>query len=144
MSVTLDTSELDGLLHRLYALADPPLDDLLEQLGADLEAGVRKRLSVTKTDPSGAAWTPWSPGYAARRPNKGGLLDLEGQLIDSIAFELEDGAVAVGSPMVYAMTHQAGRGPIPERAFLGISDEDAANIQATTQAWMSRLLGGLA
>lgn len=146
MSAVLDTSELERELLRLGALSDPPLDDLLEALGADLESSTRERLTVTKTDPSGAPWVPWSPAYAARRPNKGGILDLDGQLVDTIAWELDGQTVIVGSPMIYAMTHQAGdlsRG-IPERSFLGISDEDQETIEATTDRWFARLLGGVA
>lgn len=143
MSVELDASQLDALVRRLSSLAHPPLTSLLEAIGADLESGTHKRLSVTKADSGGAPWTPWSPGYAARRPQKGGILDLDGQLVDTIAWELEQDAVSVGSPMVYAMTHQAGdpsRG-IPERAFLGISDDDAKAINDTVSTWMTDLLG---
>ncbi len=143
MSVELDTSQLDTLVRGLSSLAHPPLTSLLEAIGADLESSTRKRLSVTKADPDGALWAPWSPGYAARRPQKGGILDLDGQLVDTIAWELEQDAVSVGSPMVYTMTHQAGdlsRG-IPERAFLGISDDDAKAINDTVGAWMADLLG---
>lgn len=146
MNVSLDMRELDVVRRRLAVLADPPVDRLLEQLGADLESSTRERLSVTKTDPAGAPWVPWSADYAARRTTKGGLLDLTGQLVDTIAWELGDGGVNVGSEMVYAMTHQEGdldRG-IPERKFLGISAEDQETLEATAVAWLDRLLEGLA
>lgn len=146
MNVSLDMRELDVVRRRLAVLADPPVDRLLEQLGADLESSTRERLSVTKTDPSGAPWQAWSPDYAARRPTKGGILELTGQLVDTIAWELGDGGVNVGSEMVYAMTHQKGdldRG-IPERKFLGISAEDQETLEATAVAWLDRLLEGLA
>lgn len=142
MSVELDTHQLDALMRRLATLADPPLASLLEAIGADLESGVRKRLTVTKTDPDGAPWTPWSPAYAARRPQKGGILDLDGALVDSIAYELEADSLAVGSPLIYAMTHQAGdldRG-IPQRAYLGLSDDDQEAIDDTVAGWLARLL----
>lgn len=141
MSVELDTHQLDVFVRRLSVLADPPITSLLEAIGADLESGTRKRLSVTKTDPAGAPWAPWSPAYAARRPQKGGILDLDGALIDTIAYELEGEGLSVGSPLIYAMTHQAGdlgRG-IPQRAFLGISDEDEAAIDDTVAGWLARL-----
>lgn len=142
MSVELDTHQLDTLVQRLSVLADPPIASLLEAIGADLESGTRKRLSVTKTDPSGAPWAPWSPAYAEGRPQKGGILDLNGALIDTIAYELEADGLSVGSPLVYAMTHQdgdLGRG-IPQRAFLGISDEDEEAIGDTVAGWLSRLM----
>jgi len=146
MNLALDTNDLDRLLVRLQVLADPPVDSLLEQLGADLESSTRERLSVTKTDPSGAPWLAWSADYAARRPTKGGLLDLTGQLVDTIAWELGDGGVDVGSEMVYAMTHQEGDNNrrIPQRQFLGISAEDEETLEATAGAWLNRLLEGLA
>lgn len=145
MNVSLDTSDLDRIRRRLGVLVDPPLDQLLMQLGADLESSTRERLSVTKRDPAGAPWKPWSDDYAARRKKGGGLLDLTGQLIDTIAFELEDDGVSVGSELIYAMSHQEGdldRG-IPERKFLGISSEDAETLEATTIAWLNRMTEGL-
>lgn len=140
--IDLDTHQLDVLVRRLSTLADPPIASLLEAIGADLESGTRKRLSVTKADPSGAPWAPWSQGYAEQRPQKGGLLDLNGALIDSIAYELEADALSVGSPLVYAMTHQEGdldRG-IPQRAYLGISSQDEQAIDDTVVGWLNRLL----
>lgn len=138
---------LDRMVGALGRLARAPLGDLLALLGGDLEASTRQRIAVEKTAPDGSAWPPWSAAYAARRPAKGGLLELDGQLIDSIEWELEGlAAVSVGSRMIYALVHQLGddRRNIPERPYLGLSDADEETLQATADAWLGRVMEGRA
>lgn len=137
---------LEQMREALSRLARAPLANLLEQLGADLESGARRRLTVEKKGPDGEAWPAWSAAYAASRPPKGGLLELSGDLIDSIRWELEGLTVAVGSPQVYALTHQVGdpaRG-IPARPYLGVSDADADAMQATADQWIASVMKGRA
>jgi phage virion morphogenesis protein len=137
---------LDRMQQALGRLARAPVDDLLELLGADLETSTRQRIAVQKHAPDGSAWPPWSAAYAEQRPAKGGMLELDGQLIDSIEWELEGLTVSVGSRMVYALTHQLGddRRNIPARPYLGLSDEDEETLQATAGAWMERVMEGTA
>lgn len=103
---------------------------LLDVLGSELESQTRRRLSEEKTGPDGISWAPWSGDYAARRPNKGGLLELSGDLIDSIAYEVGDDAVTVGSSMLYALVHQDGDEEmgIPARPYLGVSDNNLEDL----------------
>lgn len=134
------------MIQALERLARADVSELAELLGADLESSTRHRLGTVKAAPSGEPWPEWSAAYAARRPARGGLLELEGQLIDTIRYELDGLSVSVGSPMVYALTHQLGdrsRG-IPERPYLGISDDDRETLQETTNAWIERVMEGSA
>lgn len=110
---------------------------LLEVLGSELESQTRRRLATEKTSPDGAPWAPWSKDYAEQRPNKGGLLELSGGLIDSIAYEVGEDAVTVGSNLVYALVHQEGtvvgplregQGRTPARPYLGVSDANLADL----------------
>lgn len=114
---------------------------LLTQIGGDLEAQTRERLSSTKTAPDGERWKPWSTAYAARAKPNAKLLERTGTLIDSIAFEVGDDAVTVGSNMVYAATHQFGRGNIPARPFLGVSAEDIEDIGSTELDFIAKAVG---
>lgn len=103
---------------------------LLEILGSEAESQTRRRLSDEKTDPTGQPWDDWSDAYADRRPPKGGILDLDGSLIDSIAFEVEGDAFIIGSNLVYALVHQKGweEMNIPARPYLGVSDENLEDL----------------
>lgn len=131
---------LAGLLparRTLDRLSRMRTERLLDILGGELESQTRRRLSEEKTAPDGSAWAPWSDAYAARVKSSASLLEVEGNLIDSIAFEVGTDAVTVGSNLVYAATHQSGtvygpllkgRGRTPARPFLGVSDENLADL----------------
>lgn len=103
---------------------------LLDILGSELESQTRRRIREEKTDPDGVAWAPWSDDYKAYRSGKGGLLELSGDLGDSITYEVGQDAVTVGSNLVYALVHQEGDEDmgIPERPYLGVSDENIADL----------------
>ena len=125
---------LVGLLplrRRLDGLNRKRTQQLLDVVGSELESQVRRRITDEKRAPDGSAWPDWSKGYAARRPSKGGILDLEGHLLDSITYETRPDAVEVGSNLVYARRHQEGDGGargIPRRAYLGLSDENLRDL----------------
>lgn len=57
---------------------------------------------------------------AKKRP----LIGETKQLSTKINYRLDGQALLVGSPLIYASTHQFGRGNIPARPFLGISKAD--------------------
>ena len=131
---------LDPFKRTLGRLSPQRLERLLDSVGAMLESQTRERLAEGKKDPEGKPWTPWSPDYAERRPPKGGLLELSGDLIDSIAFETSASTVTVGSNMVYALTHHEGdskRG-IPARPYLGVSDDDLEDIGDVVMRFIAR------
>jgi len=104
---------------------------LLDVVGSEIESQVRRRIADEKRAPDGSAWPDWSAEYAVRRSSKGGILYLEGHLLDSITYETRPDAVEVGSNLVYARRHQEGDGGargIPRRAYLGLSDENLRDL----------------
>ena len=92
-----------------------------------------------KESPDGEPWAEWSDVHAATRHAGQSLLQGEGDLLDSIQYEISGGEIRIGSPLVYAGVMQDGakrgefgqssRGPIPwgdipGREYLGLSIEN--------------------
>lgn len=135
--------DLAGLLpakRALDRLSRLDTQRLLEILGSEAESQTRRRLSEEKTDPTGRPWDKWSDDYGARRPAKGGILDLDGGLIDSIAFEVENDAITVGSNLVYALVHQEGweEKNIPARPYLGVSADNLEDLGDLVIAFIAK------
>lgn len=126
----IDLRQLLPLRRRLTLLSNLRLQRLFDVLGGELENQTRRRISSEKTDPDGETWDEWSEAYEKVRPQKGGLLDLDGGLVDSIAHETSSDAITVGSNLVYALVHQDGweEKKIPARPYLGVSDENLADL----------------
>lgn len=126
----IDLRQLLPLRRRLMLLSDLRLERLFDILGSEIEGQTRRRLTSEKTDPAGESWHEWTEAYAAVRPKRGGLLDLDGGLVDSIAYETSSDAITVGSNLVYALVHQDGDEDlgIPARPYLGVSDENLADL----------------
>jgi len=141
---------LRPLRRKLELLGGLDVRRLLDVLGSELENQTRRRISEEKTSPDGEPWQEWSDDYAARRPSKGGLLELRGDLLDSITYEVGNDAVTVGSKMLYAAIHQdgsvygplqKGQGRIPARPFLGVSTENLEDLGALTIEFIAREFG---
>lgn len=118
---------------------------MMDLLGGLVESQTRRRLSQDKEGPEGEAWPDWSPAYAETRRSNHHLLENEGTLIDSIHYMVEGGRVEVGSGMVYAAIHQfggaeAGMPQIPARPYLGVSHDDASEIEETLGHWLGGAL----
>jgi len=90
-------------------LSDSSLQqELLESIGAVVESQTRRRITDEKTSPAGERWEEWSPGYRKTRNGNQGLLQGNGDLLDSIQYVVERGHVRVGSPLSYSGVHQDG------------------------------------
>lgn len=113
---------------------------LLDILGSEAESQVRRRIRDEKTGPDGVAWAPWSKAYEEQRPNKGGILELGGDLGDSITYEVGNDAVEVGSNLIYALVHNEGfeEMHIPERRYLGISVENLSDLGELVIEFLAR------
>ena len=132
------------LFQKLQAEASTKNQELLKAMGGLAEKQTRERLSKDKEAPDGTPWPELDPKYAKskkqgtsqRDASSGGLLELTGNLITDINDQLLDSEnVAVGSTLEYAATHDQGsekRG-IPQRQFLGLSDENKEEIHQTLQ-----------
>lgn len=137
--------DLAGLLparRKLDRLAHLRTERLLDALGSEVESQTRRRIDEEKTAPDGSAWDEWSEDYADRRPAKGGLLELDGSLLDSITYDVQTDAIVVGSNLPYAGVHQDGSedGDTPARPYLGLSDENVADLQQLVVDWLSQEL----
>lgn len=130
-----DLSRLDLVVSRLL---NPDFNELLDAIGGLVVSQTETRITQTKTSPDGTAWPALNPAYAKRKKKGGGILELEGDLRDSLVHLVTgNSAVEVGTNLVYAATHQFGdekRG-IPQREFLGLSPENEQQINGLLDEW---------
>lgn len=142
ITIEIDDRKLRAAIGELLErIADPR--PALEEIGEVLVASTKRRFG-SETDPQGNRWAPNSQVTLARKRNPK-ILTEEGFLGDTIHAQLQGKrAVAVGSNLVYAATHQFGArqgafgstargapipwGEIPPRPFLGLSDEDGERV----------------
>lgn len=122
--------------------------ELLETVGSEVESQTRLRITETKQAPDGTEWADWSEGYAASKhgeghnPHPGSLrsasghdiLQLSGELRDSIQSQVEGDEVVVGSNKVYSSVQQE------EREFLGLSSQDGKDIEQLTLDFLADVL----
>ena len=132
------------LAGRLDKLAQLDLEPLLEGIGAEVESQTRRRISVDKASPANEPWQDWSDDYAETRHAGQSLLQSIGHLLGSISYEVDATAVLVGSPLIYAATHQFGdeeRG-IPQREFLGLEGQDYDDVIGLAEDYLQELANG--
>ncbi|MCP3943463.1 MAG: phage virion morphogenesis protein [Desulfobacteraceae bacterium] len=132
--------EFARLAERLERLAELELGELLDLVGSEVESQTRRRIESEKTDPEGSAWAEWSDNYAATRKGGKKLLENEGDLLDSITFEVGEDELVVGTNLIYGAIHQFGGEevgiPIEARAYLGLSDENEDDVLALVDDWL--------
>lgn len=132
---------ISRLLDRLVQLDVGPL---LEGIGAEVESQTRRRISVDKASPSGQAWPDWSADYAETRHSGHSLLQGANHLLGSIAYEVRTDSVLVGSPLIYAATHNFGdekRG-IEQREFLGVEGQDYEDLVGIVEDYLEDIVNG--
>jgi len=140
MSGTNINVEMRGLnrVEELVArLLRPDFDPLLDAIGGLVVSQTEERITQTKAAPDGTAWPALSPAYAKRKKKGGGILELEGDLRDSLVHLVTGDNVEVGTNLVYGATHQFGddsRG-IPQREFLGLSPDNEEAINGLIDEW---------
>ena len=130
--VEFDDAEVRRALDRL-AKAGADLTPAMREIGETLLNSARERFS-DQTSPDGTPWAPLSAEYSARKPrNQDKVLTLDGFLRGALAYRAGADSVEVGSPLIYAGTHQFGAaagsfapgipwGDIPARPFLVDAD----------------------
>jgi len=109
----------------------------LAEIGETLIESTKQRFS-SKTGPDGQAWPANSPVTIERKGRDQPLIGETGSLMDAIHYNvISHDTLAVGSPMAYAAMQQFGGtkaefphlwGDIPARPFLGVSDNDQAEM----------------
>jgi phage virion morphogenesis protein len=142
--VLVDLRALERIQKAVSRMAGAPLDELKQGLGAELESQTKRRIEFEKESPEGIAWPDWSDTHAATRHGGHSLLQGEGDLLESVQFDIQGDQILVGSPMIYAGTMQHGAaqgafgrtsrngpipwGDIPAREYLGLSIENEEDL----------------
>lgn len=127
------------------------IDGILKIVGQVVEGQTRNRLSKEKKTPAGKPWDDWSEEYAGskhgRDANHGphpdslrvsgshSLLELSGDLIDSVQRLVSGDAVEVGSNLPYAGAMNK------TRQYIGLSRENEEEIEETVDDFLDSFLG---
>ena len=143
--------ENQELAEMLLRLAATDQAQLLDTIGASLESSSKERFEE-KVGPDGQRWQEWSAGYRAYQAKRwpgASLLVRRGELQQSITSNVEvtgdTARILWGSNMVYAAVHQWGYdfawGRVEARPYLGVSDQDMADLRAEIEDWLRRHAG---
>ncbi len=158
VSFTYDRSALEGALKAVSELVSFDGSALMEEIAALGESQTRRRITDEKTAPDGTAWKPNLEGTS--------ILQQTGQnLLASVGFTSTDDEAVWGAAWEYAHVHQDGavitpktaavlqfkvKGKtvhaksvtIPARPFVGLSEENRAEITDLVTDHFGRLAPG--
>lgn len=137
VSVTMADDAVRTALARVQARTGN-LEPMLDVVGAAQVTSTQERFEAQR-GPDGQAWRGLAERTLELRQARGAsspqILRDSGELYDSLTHQAEPTQVAWGSNRAYARIHQlggqAGRGrksTIPAREFLGLSDDDRAEV----------------
>lgn len=157
--IVIDTSELDRIVPYFSRLGHLDRAALLSDIGALGESQTRRRITDEKTSPDGAPWPPNLAGTPI-------LVESGQHLLASVAF-IAGGADEVqwGAGWEFAHVHQSGATieaknaaalvfkigertvgaksvTIPPRPFVGLSAENAEEIEELVTDVIAGMLGG--
>lgn len=145
VAIVVQMPDFEAAQARLRRLGNAHLDELFATIGSEVENQTRRRIQSEKTAPDGTPWTPWTEGYKATRRRGKKLLQSEGHLLDSVQSHVLPEGVEVGSNLIYARIHQLGGEPvnipIPARPYLGLSAENASDIESLVGDFLEATLG---
>ncbi|UXU74358.1 MULTISPECIES: phage virion morphogenesis protein [unclassified Paracoccus (in: a-proteobacteria)] len=137
-------SDVSLPVQALSRLDEEALALIVHEIGALIEDQTRLRLAEQKTTPDGRAWPAWSRAYARTRKPRHSLLIGEGNpgLLESVQNYTTGLSAVVGTNLVYGAVHQFGseHGAVPERAWLGLSADNRADIEALLAGRIEELL----
>lgn len=138
--IEFDDQDVRRRLGRL-AEAAGDLEAVFADIGEHLIGSTHERIDDEET-PEGEPFEPLSPRYKRRKKkNKDKILVLEGHLRDTLHWEAEPHELLFGSSLVYAATQQYGRDAIPARPYVGISEDDLAEIRTLIEEHLADALG---
>lgn len=116
----------------------------MEAIGEDLLRSTRERFDAQES-PDGEPWAPLSDRYKRRKPKRADeILVLNTYLRDTIRYAADADSLEIGTDRIYGATHQYGdedRG-IPQREYLGFSDDDEAMAAETLMDYLGEPLEG--
>lgn len=160
LSITVQV--MDRQIQRGFGQLEHLMDDtrpVMAAIGVELVGSTHMRF-ITQTDPDGQAWRALNTEYAATKRNSR-ILTESGRLRDSINSQPSRDEVRVGTNTIYAGAHQFGAEikpksashlyfrigghlvvtdsvTLPERPFLGISDDDETSIAEIVFGFVDR------
>lgn len=141
VSVEVEAGRIQDAFNRLLATDRGLVRAALKNIGEYLVEATQGNFDAERA-PSGAPWAPLKP-KTLRRKRTQKILTESRRLRDSIVWQLEGaGELAVGTNVIYAATHQFGRGEIPARPFLGLSAADRDEIVEILRAHVARAWEG--
>lgn len=161
INVSLDNAESTIATVRDLAARARDRRGLWEAIGMSLVTSTQMRFE-RGVAPDGSAW-PASVRVQLGQGEGKTLID-SGRLLDSITFEADDRGVDVGTNVIYAAVHQFGATirpvnaaklhfklggedffldevTIPARPYLGLDDDDEAEIIRIAEEWLLEELG---
>ena len=144
IDISIDDSQVNNAIARLIQ-AGADLTPVLGDIGEHLLNTTRQRFDDEEA-PDGSKWAPLSEVTKSRKKrNVDKILTQRGYLRGALNRQVTGNELLVGSPRIYASTHQFGAkkgafgqtrrgalipwGDIPARPFLGLSDDDRTEIQ---------------
>ena len=132
---------------RFFAVAESLDNRVLPLTAASemMQEDIRERFE-TETGPDGRMWEPWSDSYwpvAEAYPNEGVLTQsgaLKEAASSSEAMMITKDAVFYKTSLLphYGLAHDQGLENLPQREFLGMSDEGALKIMGVFGEWFDR------
>lgn len=160
--VSFDADQAKAAMHVLDMRAGD-LSPLMDQIGALLEQSARDRIEDSNVAPDGS---PWPVSMRASLDGGRTLYD-SGRLAASLTHMAGRNTAEIGSNLIYAGIHQeggdivpvsagalgfqlpdgtfvtTGKVTIPARPYLGVSDNDAEDIQDLTELFFTDLEGSV-
>lgn len=139
VSITIDDGQVQGLFKRLVHAAGDT-DQALRDIG-EYELRATRERAAREESPDGTPWVKLAPRYAARKAKKRGgapILKFDNHMLgDRLNYQVGDNWVEIGSNVPYGALHQFGGKPgmaagpaaVPARPWLGLSDQDTAEIK---------------
>lgn len=133
-------SQLGQMSDKLGLLAQGlgDLNPVMQGIAAIVENSTRERFA-DKVNSEGVAWRELAPETIEQKNGRGGILVDRGDLMRSITGHSTAVSAEVGTDRPYGKYHQMGWG-VPQREFLGLSEDDVLDIQDLLNDFMEDLL----
>lgn len=136
-----ELERLQNRLERFMGRVTQPAQGL-KLIAAALESQTKERIVREKRDSEGRDWKQWSEKYKRTRDANKSLLRNKDHLLQDIAADSDIDSATVFTTLDYGRTHQVGDDTrnIPARPFLGLSRQNALEIEEIFTDWIERQL----
>ena len=145
MKLNIKAEGVNRLKQRLNHQANNLLNlqPLWQLVGMYVQKQTIKERFDKEQAPDGTKWKPLSPArvkHRLKRHKTGNMKILQdtGELRRSVQYEAKQTYIRIGSNLIYARTHQFGRGKIPARPFLGVTPNERQHINDMFRAYLKR------